>query len=116
MLKSLPADLANRIDSISLTFTMERYLQTDLPAVQDWYVTATAYDWEDLDEQGNPKTETVATVNIVKGSLLDGSLWDQLDAMAADLETVASSTLDPNEGDLRPEVEDMVQDALDLNS
>lgn len=109
MLKSLPADLAGRIDSISLNFTMERSVATDLPAIENWYVSATAYDWERVDELGNAAEETVALINIVKGSLLDGSLWDQLDAIEADLEAVASSVLNPRRGDLLPEVLDRVE-------
>lgn len=112
MSKALPADLARRLDSITLTYSMERSLTTDLPAIQSWYVTATAHDWDDRDGEGDPRPEIVADINIVKGSLDDGSLWLQLDAMAADLEAVATSVLDPDTGDLRPEVEDVVHAAV----
>jgi hypothetical protein len=112
MPKALPADLARRLDSITLSFAMERSLTTDLPAIQNWHVTATAHDWDDRDDEGDPRPEIVADINIVKGSLEDGSLWLQLDAMAADLEAVATSVMVPDTGDLRPEVEDLVHAAV----
>lgn len=104
----MPPRFAARVESITLAFEMERSLTADLPAIQIWDVTATAYDWDNTDEHGNPKPEVVGHINIVKGSLLDGSLWDQLDEIEADLELVANSVLDPDNGDLLEEVEDLL--------
>lgn len=103
MLRSLPPELAELVDSISLTFTHEQFLSNDLPAVQNWHVTATAHHWDDEDSGGG-KTEAVAHINLVKGSLVYQSLWDELDATEADVSTVASAVLDLRNGDLREEV------------
>ena len=111
MLKSLPRDLAASFDSVTLTFTMEQFLTTDLPAIQNWDVIATAYHWDGADEEGKPREETVARINIVKGSLVHASLWDQLDAIEAALETVASAVLDVSNGGLRQEVVERTEGA-----
>lgn len=108
MLKSPPGDLAGSIDSIVLEFAMEQSLTPELPAIQNWYVIATTRHWDDADHDGDPHDETVARINIVKGSLVHGSLWDQLDAIEADLEAVARAVLDVRSGDLRQEVLDRI--------
>jgi len=66
----------------------------------------------DRDDKGDPRPEIVADINIVKGSSADGSSWQQLDAIEVELETVASSVLNADPGDLRPDVEDLVHSAV----
>lgn len=100
-----PDEVADRLNSVDLHYGFEQHLTTGEPAVQQWWVRAIARDWERVDERGEPAEDVVALMHIVKGSLLDPSLWDQLDALEADLEAVASAVLDPEAGDLKEEVE-----------
>jgi GNAT superfamily N-acetyltransferase len=102
-------ELAERLTSVSLHYACRQDLATDEPAVQQWWVTAVERDWERGDEKGDPIEETVALMHLVKGSLLDPSLWDQLDALEADLEAVASALLDQEAGQLRDEVYERIE-------
>jgi GNAT superfamily N-acetyltransferase len=107
MLKKLPQALAESIQDVSLVFEMERHLLTDEPAVQSWHVQAVVRHWDEPNDNGDPRTENVVSMHIVKGSLVDGDLWNQLDALEGDLEAVGSSVLE--DGDLREEVLDLCQ-------
>jgi hypothetical protein len=96
-------DIVEQLGSVSLEYSWSQDLDSETPAVQQWWVSAVHTDWENTDERGEPAEETVARMNIVKGSL-GGDLFNQLDSIEQDLETVASAVLDPETGELRENV------------
>jgi hypothetical protein len=106
MPRKLPPELASLVDTISLTYTREQFLRDDLPSVENWHVTVTAHVW--TEDNSADRTEDVAHLHLVKGSLVYESLWDDLDATEADVSTVASAILDIKADDLRDEVLDRV--------
>jgi GNAT superfamily N-acetyltransferase len=101
-----PEQLRGRLQCVSLRFSYEQPLDAELPAVQVWDVDAVESVWED-DGEGAPIEHSVARMQIVKGSLDDPSLWDQLDAIEGDLEVIGSELLD-HRGDLTSDVYDHV--------
>jgi GNAT superfamily N-acetyltransferase len=106
VLKELPPHLARELDSVSLTFSLEQFLVNDLPAVQNWQVSAVVHHWADeQDELDDPTEEVIARINLVKGNLTHVSLLSQLDAVEGDLEMVGGVLLD-EDGDLADEVAD----------
>jgi GNAT superfamily N-acetyltransferase len=96
-------DVLEKLGSVSLEYSWSQDLDSEAPAVQQWWVSAVYSDWETTDERGEPAEETVARMNIVKGAL-GGDLFDQLDSIEQDLETVGSAVLDPETGELREAV------------
>lgn len=104
MLRNLPDGLAEALTSISLNFALEQFLINDTPAVQNWTVEAVAHHWDEVHEDGSHREESVAHMHFVRGSLVQGSLWQKLDSQEGDLEVVASAVLDLETGDLQEEI------------
>lgn len=63
-----------------MTFLLEQFLVSDSPAVQNWHVRVETNNWDQVDDLGAHERTEIARINIVRGSLLEGNLYDELDA------------------------------------
>ncbi|WP_341927877.1 hypothetical protein [Nocardioides psychrotolerans] len=112
--------LLQRLAHVDLHYRCSKALLDDHPAVQQWWVLAIEQDSNIVDDAGNPVEREIARISLVRESLWRASLWDELDELEGDLETVASAILNRKRGDLAEELLDRLEGAgssvLILNS
>lgn len=97
----------DRLGSLVLRYRLDQRAVEEAPGVQQWWVEAAL--WESEGPAHDPEDEIIATMHLVKGSLLHTDLWEQLDQLEGDLSAVGEAVLDVAEGDLREDLIEQMQ-------